>query len=341
MRISLIIVIHPASGVELMDDLYKEMRSHFFESQGKSLRKCLVPSMQCPESAIRAHTVQNARTLELIAQNGHVIGFQGRIDEREGPVVELKAIGRNKASTFTGLCAKHDGELFKRIDTEAIDVGDVEQLYLLAYRPILRELHSTMDGAIKIQAGYKKRVSLGLDPEEEPSPAGIIAVEHMAKSWLVYRYKCEYDRIKSEEEYNKVIHRTRMLRDHTPTIAASSFFSINESPSLEDIEGVSLNVLPQDVASTLVVVSCAPKDAASMEKKLNGLFDVDDEEFTFRLSKLILGYSETPVLAPKFFGTWSRGKTKAVEKFFRNTLFGDYVDSSDERLNLFDKRMAV
>ena len=61
----------------------------------------------------------------------------------------------------------------------------------------------------------------------------------------------------------------------------------------------------------------------------------------FRLSKLVLGYSETLVLAPKFFGTWSRGKTKAVEKFFRNTLFGDYVDSPDERLNLFDKRAVV
>ncbi|HSL03355.1 MAG TPA: hypothetical protein VK901_07440 [Nitrospiraceae bacterium] len=324
-----------------MDDPYKEMRSHFFESQGKSLRKCLVPSMQCPKLAIRAHTVQNARTLELIAQNGHVIGFQGRIDEREGPVIELKTIGRNNASTFTGLCAKHDRELFKRIDTEAIDVGDVGQLYLLAYRPILRELHSTMDGAIKIQAGYEKRVSLGLDLEAEPSPAGIIAVEHMAKSWLVYRYKCEYDRIMIEEEYDKVIHHTRILRDRTPTIAASSFFSINEPPSLEDIEGISLNVLPLDVASTLIVVSCAPKDAASVEKKLNGLFDIDDEEFTFRLSKLILGYSETPVLAPKFFGTWSRGKTKAVEQFFRDTLFGDYADSSDKRLNLFDKRTAV
>ena len=162
----------------------------------------------------------------------------------------------------------------------------------------------------------------------------------MTKSWLVYRYKCEYDRLKIEE-YDKVIHRARMLRDRTPTIAVSSFFSINESPSLEDIEGISLNVLPQDAASTLVVVSCAPKDAASVEKKLNGLFDVDDQEFTFRLSKLVLGYSETPVLAPKFFDTWSRGKTKAVEKFFRNTLFGDYVDSPDERLNLFDKRTAV
>ncbi|MDA1108125.1 MAG: hypothetical protein O2845_07170, partial [Proteobacteria bacterium] len=174
----------------------------------------------------------------------------------------------------------------------------------------------------------------GLDPEEEPSPAGIAAVEHMMMSWLVYRYKCEYDRIKIEEEYDKVIHHTRMLRGRMPTVAASSFFSINESPDLADIEGISLSILPQDVASTLIVVSCVSKDAASVEKKLNGLFDVADEEFTFRLSKLVLGYSETPVLAPKFFGTWSRGKTKAVEKFFHNTLFGD---SPDERLNLFDK----
>jgi len=324
-----------------MDDPYKEMRSHFFERQGKNLRKCLAPSMRCPESAIRAHTVQNARALELIAQNGHVIGFHGRIDKRKGPVVELKAIGRNKAPTFTGLCAKHDRELFERIDKEAIDVGNWEQLYLLAYRPILRELHSTMDGAIKIHAGYEKRVSLGLDPEEKPSPAGIASVEHMTKSWLVYRYKCEYDQIKIEEAYDKVVHRVRMLRDRTPTVAVSSFFGINESPSLEDIEGISLNVLPHDVASTLIVASCASKDAASVERKFNGLFDVDDEEFTFRLSKLILGYSETLVLAPKFFGEWSRDKTKAVENFFLNTLFGDYIDSPDERLNLFDKRPAV
>lgn len=318
-----------------MSDPYQEMRSHFFENQGWKLRKCLAPSMRCAESAVRAHTVQNARTLELIAQDGHVIGFKIRIDKRKGPVVELKAIGRNAATTFTGLCAKHDAELFRKIDSEIINVDDVEQLHLLAYRPIIRELHASMEGAVKIQAGYKKRVGLGLDPEDVPSSSGLLAVEHMAKSWLIFRCKYDYEQHELNKEYDKVVHRVRVLRVYAPTIAASTFFGVNESTDIEDVEGISLNILPQDERSTLVVVSYLAKYSTSVDRKLGDLFEVGDEEFTFRLSKLVLANSEAVVLAPRYFAAWSLGKIRAVERFFCATIFDDCADSADRRLNLF------
>lgn len=142
---------------------------------------------------IRAHTVQNSKVLDLLVRDGHVVSLRHWFEQDKGPVIGYKLVGRNEATTFTGLCDEHDREIFRPIDTNDINIENQQHLFLLAYRAVLRGLHATMEGVLKIQSVYLKRVELDLDPKNQPSQAGMEAVAHMMKSWRTFRYKYEYD----------------------------------------------------------------------------------------------------------------------------------------------------
>jgi hypothetical protein len=202
-----------------------DLMAHFFKSQGKLLNRCLSPDMSCTEKAIKAHSVQNAGVLDLLSTDGHVIHFNLHASGNSPPELNYKKIGRNKATTFTGLCGKHDQEIFREIDAKPIDIENQSQLLLLAYRSVLRELHATMDGAIKIQEAYQKRVKLGLDPENQPSHACIEATYQLAKAWRTFWYRCRYDDIRQSSNYAKLVHRVREINVQQPTIAASAFLA--------------------------------------------------------------------------------------------------------------------
>jgi hypothetical protein len=113
----------------------------FVQAQKKTYQKCLYGDLKCDGKPIDAHSIQNANVLELIQTDGHVLMPDFRLVNGE-PKLEFVKIGRNDASTFTGLCSKHDTELFKSIDTEPLEVDNFEHLRQLAYRSVMREFHT-------------------------------------------------------------------------------------------------------------------------------------------------------------------------------------------------------
>src|SRR5689334_1962604 len=94
------------------------------------LNVCLSPDGGCTEDAIRAHSVQNSRMLEALQESGHVIA--PRLDlSVTGARVSFERTGRNQATTFHGLCSAHDTALFSPIETQDIDLGNPQHLFLL------------------------------------------------------------------------------------------------------------------------------------------------------------------------------------------------------------------
>lgn len=93
------------------DAAYKRF---FFDAQRRNFSRCMPPTLACNEKPIRAHSIQNARVIELIQSDGHVMMPRYRIKD-DKPVLELVKISRNEASTFTGLCGTHDREIFNAI----------------------------------------------------------------------------------------------------------------------------------------------------------------------------------------------------------------------------------
>tara|TARA_R110002110_G_C13469307_1_gene719833 strand:- start:84 stop:1217 length:1134 start_codon:yes stop_codon:yes gene_type:complete len=103
-----------------------------------SKRVCLVPeelSYEC-EGRCSSHSVSKKSVLNTITENGHLQSIKNDVYSNEGIFVDR--IGINKASTFNGFCAKHDNDLFKRIDDFQHEL-DRESIFFFSYRTICME----------------------------------------------------------------------------------------------------------------------------------------------------------------------------------------------------------
>lgn len=313
----------------------KDLQEHFFSLLSTKFNRCLEPTLQCKNKAIRAHSIQNAQVLDLLCRDGHVIQLKIHFEKDSLPETRYKPIGRNSATTFTGLCAEHDQVIFNEIDNNEFGIDDQHHLFLLAYRSVYRELYATMDAAVVVQSGYQKRVELGKDPQDQPSNAGIKAVEEMIKSWRTYRYKCLFDYIDSNSEYSKLINHCYTIQTEQPTIAASVLFGMRPYSSHNDIEGVALNIMPIEATRTLVVISYLSEHEKIARARLSYLFQADGQYFNYLISKLLIKHGENFVINPAYYDTWSEDKRSAICDLYSRTLFDDVYDKDSEHFYLF------
>lgn len=208
-------------------------------------------------------------------------------------------------------------------------------MYLLAYRAVLRELHATLDGAVAIQGAYQKRVELGLDPKDAPSPAGMEAVFHMLKSWRTFRYKRLIEEIEENESYDGLLHFVRVIDSNEPTVAASVFYGIGKYTGEEDIVGAILNIIPLDAASTLVALSYLRQHEPYVYEEHQNLFGADDHYFKYLASKLLLRRGENFVINPVYFDLWSEEKKNRIQEYFIATMLDEGHEEDSENLYLF------
>lgn len=291
--------------------------------------------MNCSGAAIRAHSVQNSRVLDLLVRDGHVKAPTQRVDGARGPVISFDDIGRNQATTFSGFCSEHDTTIFKPLDNNAFDPTDPEHKFLVAYRAVARELHALMDAVIKIQGTYLKRVELGIDSGDEPTPAGMTAVDHMFRSYLTYEYKLPFDEALLSKRYNAVSHDVVMLHHDEPTVAVCSLFSIDGMSKGDDWVRVALNVLPLNTAESVAIFSYLPRDADLVRSGLHRLMKAEGMYQKYLLSKTILNNCENFVISPAYYDRWSAEKRKSITEYFIETLFEGKLEVENENLYLF------
>ncbi|MEH6478363.1 MAG: hypothetical protein V7727_21910, partial [Sneathiella sp.] len=245
-----------------------EKLNHFFETQNLQFDKCLEPLMTCKSKSIKAHSIQNAGTLGLLERNGHVV-MPKQHHSKDGPSIKFKEVGRNLATTFTGFCAKHDQTIFKPLDTKPFSAKDSEQLFLLAYRSICRELHVIMEAAVKMQSSYNWRVDKKLEDGNTPTPAGIVATTHMMKSWETWKYRNKnYDEPLLKNRFGTIKHSILVLENQNPTIAVSALFSFASSQYKRQLLRCVLNVFPTSPIQTIVIFSYTSQDAKKVRKEL-------------------------------------------------------------------------
>lgn len=288
----------------------------FFDLQKKVYEKCLYVGFGCENKPVRAHSIQNGKVLDLLQEDNHVIMPVQKLSPETGPFTEFALVGRNSASTFTGLCAEHDAELFKLADTQPLDLENGEQLNQLAYRAVMRELHTSVEGAYRIDSLHQDNVRRGLVSADAPNPAMIF----WDKGWRVIRYKgAHFDSPRANGKNPALTHHPIELTDQTPTVAVSSLFSV-EHDKAGDIVGPMLTVVPMDENKTVAIVSYPSKQRAVVEEHLSGLFKAGDATSTKReLSRLVIEKVENFALAPIFFHSWSEDKKKRVIDAYEGT----------------------
>lgn len=306
------------------DEIRKKMLSHFFRTDKAEFNKCLEPSMKCKNRAIRAHSVQNSRILENLTENGHVVTFKRKTDKDLGPQIDFGLIGRNTATTFTGLCAHHDQSIFSAIDNQEINLNNKKHLFLISYRSVHRELHATMAAASKIQSTYLQRVDLGLDPADHPSEAGMTAIAKMMISWETWKYKTDYDEAFLNEDYDLIYHDTFTIDINQPTIAVSALFSMDDIAFEDYVLRVVLNVMPISQNKTVIIFSYRKRETEIARAALNRVLYSSGSYQLYEISRLILNNCENFVLAPQYVKDWPETKKETIKDyFFRTILKGD------------------
>lgn len=316
-------------------------KADFFKLSKAKYERCLDPSMSCTKKAIRAHSVQNATALSHIAENNHVYEMKLKI-KNERPVIEMKLVGRNHASTFTGLCAEHDNAIFKPIDEGELDERDREQLFLIAYRSVTRELHAANEVAMKIQSTYLRLADRGDVPKDAPSTPGVNAVQHMLKAWAVWKYRYNFfDNLLITRKFNGIRHLKFALEGKPPVIASSSFFSMDFKPWGKPFAALIVNLIPTSSDRTLVLFSYSKKHAQKAAKFLKNLLILNGTKKEYELSCLLLDRAENFFLSPQAVKSWSPEKRIEIENAFSQDLLGPNPLSNaplvrTPLLNLFD-----
>lgn len=128
-------------------DRERQTRPNFFE-QLTGLRDALAQGFCAhPDAASGvcgsiawAHTIQRARGLQAIAEEQHVIAFNSGYNRlpATGGRFEPARLGINRASTFPGFCAVHDGELFRPVEGGGVLLNR-ETAFLLGLRAMALE----------------------------------------------------------------------------------------------------------------------------------------------------------------------------------------------------------
>ncbi len=247
--------------------------------------------------------------------------------------IEFTRIGRNRASTFAGLCSRHDCEIFRPIDDRLPDLTDESHLFLLAYRAVLREYHVVLQSAIQLQSTYQKRVEVGLSPGAEPCDFGLLACNQLANAFECHEYKRRFDEAYLASDWSQVRHHVIILRDQSPSIAVSAMFSLDDVEAPETPRAT-LSIFPtgSDVA---VVFSAIQADVPYVDARLQRLLTSESYYQKYLLSKLILQSCENFVIDPRYYDSLTPDRKDAICQFYVSTIFEKAEDHSDERLYLF------
>lgn len=296
-----------------------DLRKFRFDLLKAEVRRCLGPG-ECTRSPIRAHSIQQAGVLQLLARAGHVIQFKCVPTQHETEIKTAR-VGVRKASTFYGLCGQHDADIFRPLETTNFDPSNREHLFLLAYRATLKELFACVNAAADLQVAYRKRVEIGWSPRDRPDPAGSFAMSRMIVAYETYQFKEILDSALENRSFDAISHDVYVYPGLRPTFAVRAMISIDEVQTDLGSGHVTLTVLPRD-GDVCVIVSYPSDEAAAVRPWLQDLRETVGFHQRYEISKMILQRCDNIVFAPAFFENLAPSRRHAIERFFVQTMYG-------------------
>jgi hypothetical protein len=318
----------------------RQLKGYAYAAWHAPFGRCIAPGGDCDRDAIRAHSVQREGPLRRVSMGGHVVMPRQHLDLDRGPTYRFETVGIRHATVFTGLCAEHDQTLFAPIDRAELRLSDRQQLFLYAYRAVLRETHVSFEAAAKLQAVYQKKCEIGLSDGNIPSRAGMFAVQRMIVAYETWLFKKIYDRALSRARYQDVVYDCVDLGETEPCIAVSSLFSLDEAPVGDDVARVALTVLHGRDGHSYGLLAYLKRDSAAARGRLKALIRAPTASARYLLSRLILERCDNVAINPSLFGLWSDDKRAIILAFWASTVLANNEAFDDDRLNLFDSPAA-
>jgi hypothetical protein len=297
-------------------------RGIVFEELRKKYRRCMYPTddpkstdLYCGEPAIRAHSIQNGGTLEELCEDDHVYILQAKPSlDYEPEMPEFFRVGRNRATTFTGLCNEHDTKLFRPIERAPLDLSNPEHVFLITYRSALRGAHAAIENA-----RWSSNAATRLSEEEHTGPyeGGIgpyLSAYPVLAGMQAYMEKARLDDLYLRADFGEVMHKVVPLPEAEPAIAANAFFSTGKRG--KDWVFCALNVFPAH-GKHLMVFSYRRRNRRFVErfvdKELMMTYGAKREQAA---SKVLLDVCETITLKPSHRESLSAEQSGTIGSYF-------------------------
>jgi hypothetical protein len=318
--------------------MLNEVKRQFFARAKQPYERCLWPFDDCSQPSVRAHSIQNAEAMDLLQRDGHVImPVQTMFLDRE-PEIAFSQVGRHHATCFTGLCNHHDSDLFRPIDVNPTDPSNPEHLFLMAYRSVLKEYHTTLKCSQSLLGFMADGVDHGTIDPRELSHDRVFSIGTVADSYETYLYWMQLNRILSQRTYNKLRHEVLQLPSKTPSLAVSTIFPLQlQRRKMEVPPLMMLNIMPDAGGTHTAVFSYLPRHSQWANDFLTRLLSTSGDHLLYEVSKVILEKSENVVLSPDVFSTFCDLKKALLLEFFTGNLSGAgrTLDMDSDQLMLF------
>jgi hypothetical protein len=297
-------------------DILRQMR------QMHNMAYCTHPeaSLQtCSGDIVRAHTLQRSGALAIICQDRHVYGIvEGDLPDDNGNP-RYKRIGINEASTFTGFCGRHDAELFKELETKPF-ISSKEQLFLLAYRSLAKELYAKRSG-MRLMPLLRKG-DVGKDTLEQVRLQRELFIhaqlqqqglDDLESSWADYQAAFlagDYDRFSAY----------LVFTSSTPDFAVSGGFSpefdfqsqaLQSLASLEPLDFLSFSVIPFQSGGVIALVWDS-KSAQACQQFAASLDRLDNNDIPDALVRFTFEHFENTYANPRWWENLSEDQRKQL-----------------------------
>lgn len=172
---------------------------------------------ECDQKLSNAHSIQKKQMLVKIQRDGQVYTLDSsfsNLTKNKGKL-SYSRTGIGVFSIFRGLCKKHDNELFKSIDTQALIPTD-QQAFLYAYRSLCKELYNK-EIALKI---YESQLKSGTNHSivNESLKSMLLGTKFGLKNLCIHKIK--FDESLKNGRFDDIRY-VLFISDQPPNIAFS------------------------------------------------------------------------------------------------------------------------
>jgi hypothetical protein len=289
------------------------------------VKECFHNDSQCSSQIISAHSIQNNRILNKIAENGKVLCYSKNDKEQEGDLTfTLSPVGRSKATTFTGFCSNHDNKIFTPIELNNYQEGNEEQEFLFAYRALAQSYHARKR-AIRLVQALKNKVGNSnpvIDIYLEASQCTLSQLERDKNSFNLALDNKKFDIVgtrvmKFQQEYHVAVSSAFTMKNDINGKTINDYSNLNI-----DLKHLYLTIFPQD-GKTFILFSYLKKYKKYLSSTIDYISKSTVYDRKIIISNLIAIHIENLALSPIRWDLMSESDKENFQKLFNQTIRDD------------------
>lgn len=328
--------------VENFDSLLSEQKLKLFNTIRKEskIKECFYfDHTKCSDTIIKAHSIQKNKILNRISENGMVVAF----DSSRLPFIDIKELGKSKASVFTGFCGYHDNELFKEIENKSYENTPLQN-FLYAYRAFAKETHAKKE-VKKLIDDFSQIYNFKSPVKSEISrqlSANLNTALTMDKDFINDEFKYGF----IQNDYSKLLTKTITLDYAVNFTVATAITPIYDiiGKKINDLKNIKkplnflfINIFPEE-DKTYLLFSWFRYSNSVYRKWFYQFLNLTEQQRTNFLNRFIPLQAENFYISPRLWNIWNENEKQIFRDNFAFPIMRDKVDYKQKTLyNLFEK----